>query len=375
MTEDVNSEDPQEEGLQQEAPSEAPGNDASFDPEEPHEDGLQQEVPPEPTEKGPILDPEEIEALMASVAPMEQVEALFASLPPLKQPKQVEPYMFDGGDQDGPARYPLFVNLQERMVEGLKDQWSDMFSREVSVAFDRMDEESYRAIITEEKDRVFFAYFVEGYGRMMLTFEIPLIVAYVDAMLGGDGEAHGEPSKILSSVERRLSERIAKSLENLLETAWEPVSRLDFEMFKIDTDPQFLSVAGATENCFSMCFNIQLDERLTAGFAIYYPRTFLEPMLENLRSTVSDESIMVDEEWRSDMDAALSVIPMTLRLRLGQCSMTIEQFLKMQVGDYLPLKVNESDPITLFADTIPMFQAQAGSQDGMLAAEIIGDIE
>jgi len=318
-----------------------------------------------------ILEPEEIEALMASMEPMEQAEALFASLPPLKQPEHVEPYGFETGEEDGPARYPLFVNLQERMAEFLKDQWSDTFSREIGVAFDRMPEESYRDIITSEQPRVFFAYTVEGYGPMMLAFDISLIVAHVDAMLGGDGDVVGETPKILSPVEHRLSQRIAKSLEKHLETAWEPVTILDFELLKIDTDPQFLSVAGATENCFSMYFNIQLDEKTTGIFALHYPRTFLEPMLDNLRSTVSDDAVVVDEEWKTAMEESLNSVPIPMILRMGECELTVEQFLRLSEGDYLPFHIKEGEPVTLWADNIPMFQAQAGSQDGVLAAEIL----
>ncbi|MDQ6995709.1 MAG: FliM/FliN family flagellar motor switch protein [Mariprofundaceae bacterium] len=325
-------------------------------------------------QSSPILEPEEIEALMASMEPMEQAEALFASLPPLKQPENIESYNFESGEVDGPARYPLFVNLQERMAEFLKDQWSDTFNRDIGVAFDHMLEEGYRDIITDEKTRVFFAYTVEGYGPMMLAFDVPLIIAHVDAMLGGDGEACGEIPKALSPVERRLSQRIAKSLEKHLETAWEPVTILDFELFKIDTDPQFLSVAGATENCFSMYFNIQLDEKTTGSFALHYPRTFLEPMLDNLRSTVSDDAVVVDEEWKAAMEKSLSVVPMPIILRLGECSLTIEDFLRLSEGDYLPFQVNEGEPATLWVNNTVMFQAQAGSQDGVLAAEILNKV-
>jgi len=319
----------------------------------------------------PILKPEEIQALMASMEPMEQAEALFASLPPLKQPKEVAPYQFESGTEDGPARYPLFINLQERMAEFLKEQWSDTFNHEIGVAFDHEIEEGYRDIITREKPRVFFAYTVEGYGRMMLAFDISLIIAHVDAMLGGDGEACGEVPKSLSPVERRLSQRIARSLEQHLETAWDPVTRLDFELFKIDSDPQFLGVGGATEQCFSMYFNIQIQENMTGSFALHYPRSFLEPMLNDLQSSVRDDAIAIDEEWQASLDESLGAIPIPVMLRLGECTMTIEQFLRLSEGDYLPFQINEGDPAMLWVDRVPMFHAQAGSQDGQLAAELL----
>jgi len=58
-------------------------------------------------------------------------------------------------------------------------------------------------------------------------------------------------------------------------------------------------------------------------------------------------------------------------LRMGECELTVEQFLRLSEGDYLPFHIKEGEPVTLWADNIPMFQAQAGSQDGVLAAEIL----
>jgi len=322
----------------------------------------------------PILEPEEIEALVASVAPGETVEALFATLPPLKQPETIEDFSFESAGGDGPARYPLFVNLQERMAEALKEQWSDTFNRDVTVTFQSMNQVPYSDVIDTEEPQVFFAYSAEGFGRMMLSFDLSLIVAHVDAMLGGNGEVYGEDIIDLSPVEKSLSERIAQSLEMHLEKVWKPVTILDFVLFKIDTDPQFLSVASAHDACFSMQFEIQLDEDVKGMFALHYPRTFLEPMLDNLRSTMSDEPTSVDQEWEQRLQVALNDVPITMRLEMGQCEMNVGQFLSLSSGDYLPLKVSESEPSMLWVDDMPMFQAQAGSQDGMLAAELIHKI-
>jgi len=328
--------------------------------------GLEPEV-----QAKPILEPEEIEALVASVAPGETVEALFATLPALKQPESVEDFSFESTGGDGPGRYPLFVNLQERMAEALQEQWTDVFSRNVTVTFQSMDQVSYSDVINAENSQVFFAYSVEGFGKMMLSFDLSLIVAHVDAMLGGSGESYGEEILTLSPIERSLSERIAQSLEMHLEGAWKPVAVLDFELFKLDTDPQFLAVASSYDPCFSMFFEIQLDEGVKGVFALHYPRTFLEPILDNLRSTMSDEPTSVDKDWEQQLQDSLNDVPITMRLEMGQCEMNVGQFLSLSPGDYLPLKVGESEPSILWVDRMPMFQARVGSQDGVLAAELI----
>jgi len=325
-------------------------------------------------ESGPVLDPEEIDALMATMAPDEQAEAMFATLPPLSQPESVEVYGFDQADEDGPGKYPLFVNVQERMIEALNDQLKDVFRREVSTTFKEMSQKEYSEVINEERIRVFFVFSVEGLGRMMVTFDIALIVAYVDAMLGGSGEAY-EGVGTLSPVEQKLAQRIASSLGSLLEEMWKPIRVMNYELFKLETDPQFLAVAGSNEGCFSMDYEVRLDESVSGIFTVHYPRTFLEPILDDLRTAEGDEPVTVDEEWQADLAEAVEAVPFSLRLELGECTMDIAHFLKLEPGDLLPLSKGEQEPAVLWAGSMPMFEVMAGSQDGKLAFEIMNEIK
>ena len=198
----------------------------------------------------PILAPEEIEALMARVAPSEETEALFAALPPVRQPEQVDAFRFGTADEDTPKRYPMFINLQERLVEMLDEQWDELFRRDISVQLGSLESTVYKDLITVEQPQVYFVFEVDGYGRMMMTCSTDMIVAFVDAMLGGEGESTDEPQS-LSPVELRLSERIAEKLATTLSTLWHPVHALDFQVYKLDDDPQFLAVTSAYEKCFS----------------------------------------------------------------------------------------------------------------------------
>lgn len=329
-------------------------------------------------EAKPVLEPEEIDALMASMAPDEQAEAMFASLPPLTQPESVEAYDFTRDDDNSPEKYPLFVNVQERLIEALGEQWGDIFQREVTTSSQGMSEKKYLEIISNESPRVYFAYTVEGHGRMMVTFETSLIVAYVDAMLGGAGESYGEVSGPLSPIEQRLAKRISSSLEAMLENAWKPIHVMNFELFKIDTDPQFLTVAGSGDSCFSMDFEISLDkgseEDVKGIFSLHYPRSFLEPILEDLSLTVSDEVVAVDEVWEAEMGKAMESIPLSLHVLFGECTLDIAQFLKLSPGDMLPLNKGEQELAVLSTDTMPMFDVMVGSQDGKLAFEIMNKI-
>ncbi|MDQ6970727.1 MAG: FliM/FliN family flagellar motor switch protein [Mariprofundus sp.] len=318
----------------------------------------------------PILAPEEIEALMAEIKPSEQTDAMFASLPPMQQPEQVNSFHFDHVDEDSPERYPMFVNLQERLVEMLDEQWDELFKRDISVQLNKLESTVYKNLITTEHPEVFFVFEVEDYGRMMVTFDTALIVAFVDAMLGGDGEASDEPTS-LSPVELRLSERIAVKIGETLCKLWQPVHELNFQIFKLDHDPQFLAVTGAMEKCFSSYFDVKLSDELTGQLGVHYPRSFLEPMFEMLRVSVSDEPTSADSEWSDNLIQRISQTSANVCVEMGRCQIDIGTFLALKPGEFLPLKTRISDPCSLWVEDIPLFLARAGEREGTLAVEII----
>ncbi|MDX8384831.1 MAG: FliM/FliN family flagellar motor switch protein [Ghiorsea sp.] len=324
----------------------------------------------------PILAPEEIDALMEAVAPSEQASAMLATLPPIEQPEHVEAFDYASAVEDAPDRYPLFDNLRQRMGESLKEQWADVFKREISVSPEGLERRIYQDVLQDdvETPQVFFVYEVDGFGRMMVACELTLIVAYIDAMLGGLGEVIGDVSDTLSPVELKLSSRIAASLEKLLAGMWEPVRSMKFTLLKLEVDPQFLAVAGSTDPCFSVKYEIKTSEEMRGYFHIHYPRSFLEPVLDSLRSAISDEPAVIDEEWESTLQNSIEQVPLTLRLELAQCNLNIKQFLGLRAGDFLPLSKSEAEPSTLWVSSTPMFQAMPGSQDGILAAELTASL-
>ena len=324
----------------------------------------------------PILAPEEIEALMQSVAPGEQAHAMLAMLPPLLQPENVEEYRFPSALDNGPERYPLLYTLQQRMAESIKDNWSEVFKREITISSEGIVDQTYEEIIkpSDEKKKVYFVFEALGFGRMMIACEIGLIIAYIDAMLGGSGETFEVGGDALSPVEYKLSVRIADQFKELLSNMWEPVTEMEFKLLKLEVDPQFLAVAGLNDSCFSIAFETKLSEDLRGDFFIHYPRTFLEPILDNLRTASSEEPKVVDAEWESKLHQSIEKVPLTIRLEMGRCELNIKQFLALRPGDFLPISKNENEPSLVWVSSYPMFEAMPGSRDGMLAAELTKQI-
>ena len=322
----------------------------------------------------PVLNPEEVADLLEEVSTDEINDALFSSLPDIPQPENAEVYEF-GSKDDGPDRYPLFKGVQERTLKDWREAWSDLFKKEVEMSELETSYKIYGEEIAGRDRTVFFSFECENLGRMMVCVDIPVIISCVDSMLGGDGEIDLEDVELLSPVEQKLSIRISNQIEGFLEGSWAPIEKLDFKVHKIDTDPQFLSVAAASEKMFGMSGTIKLNSMVSGKIDVFYPRTFIEPLLDLLRSSDStDDSTQDDPEWNDILTKALNTIDLEMVVDLGSTRITIADFLELNSGDEIALNTNESNPLVGKIRGHELYELSIGEKDGQIMGEITKEI-
>ena len=314
----------------------------------------------------PVLEAEEIAALMQAVVPEEKAIALFAALPPVEQPKKVDNFEFSGNADFGPESFPMFGNMHERIAEMMTERWNNAMRREVPVFFKDLLKRSYLDILDADTPRVYFTIDSPGLDSMLIVLDMPLVIAYIDAVLGGDGVVDDLERMTLTSVETRLAARMMDMIDVILSRLWQPVRSLKLQLRRIDTDPMSLALTAEDVTCFSVTHIIVLNEEVRGEFSLHYPLPFLEPMLETMRMQDRVKTQAVDEEWEKILKASIDGVPLQIRLELDRC--------RILVRDFLRLKVPEDDPITLWAEDLPLFEVQPGQHQGMLAAEIIGPI-
>ena len=318
----------------------------------------------------PVLEPEEIAALMEKIAPNEQAQAIFATLPPIPQPDSVETFSYENEGPEGPERYPLFGVIQQHLADHLREHLSGVFQRSLSLDLEEMKQAAYDEVVTGEEAQVYLVFECDGFGPMLVMISTRLVVTYVDALLGGNGDPHPDMEE-LSPVEERLTIRLANALKGMLEASWKPVTSLCFKLVKVETDLDFLGVASSKDACFNSAYRIRLSKEVSGQLNICYPRTFLEPFLNNLRAGTQETPATLDEAWSRELLACLQDASVELRLELGTMPMQVRDFLTLKPGDHLPMYKRERDPVTLWVESEPMFQVMAGQREGSLAAEIV----
>jgi len=318
----------------------------------------------------PVLNPNEIAALMASIGPEEEAKALFATLPPMSQPKKVKKLSLQQMAANSPVRSPSFIKLHELLTEALQRQWLEPINDEAVMELQEMVSETYAKVLKPDGVKVYFVFDCKERGCMLISLDTPTAVALVDFMLGGAAKSVNSEINVLSRVEQRLCRRIGQAVAVVMTEIWQTGCDISFDLCLIETKPDRLEIAASSDPFASVRYALNLNESLSGEMAIHYPLTMLDPLLKSMRAAHDDDPRDKDEAWIADLRRATDKLPLTLRLELGHCQLTIRDFLNVSTGDILPMNMNEHDPATLWVESVPMFLAMPGHRNGILAAEI-----
>lgn len=322
----------------------------------------------------PILEKEEVQALLSALGPEEKTSALLASLPMMPQPETVDDFEYGENQAAGPDQYPMFSHLHNRFAEMMIDSWGNVYHSEISAFFKETTAKSYLDILDNYDPRIYFTMESPDLGSMLVVADMPLVVSYIDAVLGGNGDVTKEEDTVLTPLELKLAERVAQSISATLAELWKPLKEMEFELKRTNLDPMSLALTAEDVTCFSITNVIVVTDDIRGDITIHYPLSFLEPMLMAMRAQIRDQSSGIDEEWDRELQGAILHTRIPLRLELSRCQISVSDFLQIKPGDFLPIVHPEDEAAILWIDQYPSFTAKPGQQQGMLAAEIIEQI-
>ncbi|TCJ13471.1 flagellar motor switch protein FliM [Parasulfuritortus cantonensis] len=205
-------------------------------------------------------------------------------------------------------------------------------------------------------------------GTALFVFDPNLVFLVVDNLFGGDGRYHMRvEGRDFTLAEQRI---IRKMLDVVFEEygkAWEPIHPVQLEYVRSEMNTQFANIATPTEVVVVSTFNIELG---TSGgdFHICMPYSMIEPMRDQLTSTMQADRAEADERWVTEMSLQVQDAEVELVAHLGQADITLRQILDLKVGDVISLDLPEA--VVAEVDGVPLFECHYGQKNGQLALKV-----
>ena len=318
---------------------------------------------------------------MEKVLSQEEINALFSAMSTddLSLPSQPEKgvatrkianYDFQRADRISQDQMRSLHLLHEHFGRNFASSLSAYLRAFVDVNLASLEQVSYSAFIKSLPDPTLFASIGMRPldGNIALELNPSLAFPMIDMILGGPGRALAEP-RTLTEIELNIIEGVIKLAMRDLCGAWHPIMDLEFYLEGKGTKAQMFQIVSPAETVIAVSLDLKIGET-TGAMNLCIPAR----ILKMLRSRF-------DQQWNSRRQKSeggeakrvydlIKPVPVALTGEILRSKLTMDDLLKVTVGDVVVLNERISDPVFLCIGGIAKFVGRIVQRRGKRAFEI-----
>lgn len=249
---------------------------------------------------------------------------------------------------------------------------------------------TYVQITVASVDQIPFEEFVRSIPNMTLinVFEVPPLdgnilmeinpnIAYsmLDRLMGGSGASHSNVDNLTEIETKIMTNLFERSFDNLRE-AWENIVEIDPMLIELEVNPQFLQMISPNETVVVISLNTIIGET-TGMINICLPHVVLEPIVPNLsvRYWMQSNTKEMSPEQIKTLENRVKQATLPVVAELGTTSISVEDFLMMNIGDVIELDQKITNPLILKVGNLPKFTVQPGKLNKKMAVQILDPLK
>jgi flagellar motor switch protein FliM len=208
-------------------------------------------------------------------------------------------------------------------------------------------------------------------GFAYVSVEPGLVLTLLDGFFGGSGRATADPLAAIAPAAQRFLALLLRSLAADLSAAWAPVTPVDFELVKQETNPRLVQLGGPQESILVLKFTVEFGAR-SGGMDWLLPEALLAPVRESLAADGGQTALRRQEAWGPALTAGLQSAEVDTRAILAQAQISLRELVRLSPGDIIPIETPEH--VMLYAGDIPLYRGRFGVSQGRNALKIISGV-
>jgi flagellar motor switch protein FliM len=327
--------------------------------------------------RGETLSQAEIESLLATL-PAEDGTAV-AAPPPRKAPgKQVRTWDFRKPDKFSKDHMRSLLVLHQNFARIASSALTGRMRAGVTIKVTSVEQGLYEEYLdllpAHSIANVVSLHPLEG--NIIFEFQPQLAMVMLDRMLGGSGTTTVENKRDLTDIELALVRNLVRTLLEGMREAWLNLAETAPVIEEISTSPHLVQVAAPTDIVVIVLLEVQVGTHL-GTISLCIPHLLLEPLMQRLSAQVwivSNRRGTATPEMRARITDGLRGASLTVSAVLGEASITIDEILRLQVGDVLLLGQGAVHDTRVTVVGRTKFRGVPGVVGGRMAVQIT-DVE
>jgi flagellar motor switch protein FliM len=212
-------------------------------------------------------------------------------------------------------------------------------------------------------------------GAALITMDSNLVFTLVDSILGGTGTPGlNADSRLFTSIELRLMEKIIKDVLIDMEKSWAHILPTKMSLLRMEMNPRLVTIVPPEYQVITMSLEIQVEE-FTGAMQFAIPYMTIDPIRDKLKTGTQLDIMAIDPQWSTRLSAELIEAPVELTVELGGSWITLNDLLNLSAGDTIILNKECRSELTVKVEGKEKFTASPGVHAGNKAVRISGFIE
>ncbi|AEG59539.1 flagellar motor switch protein FliM [Desulforamulus ruminis] len=207
-------------------------------------------------------------------------------------------------------------------------------------------------------------------GIALMETNLQFLFPLIDLQFGGPGEM---PLKIreLTDIELSVANRIIRRLLDHLSISWKDIAAVTPKIESIDANPHLHQLMSPNDIVAVITLSTEVGNEVKGLINICLPYNFLDSILSKFSAanqfTTDNEQEEQDlkalEYWLGESDVEISIL-------IGQATITVKDFLQLQIGDVLSTNRSFTQDMDMHIDDELKYKVQAGTVGQGLAVQV-----
>jgi flagellar motor switch protein FliM len=207
-------------------------------------------------------------------------------------------------------------------------------------------------------------------GNILIELASNLGFTIIDRMLGGLGDPL-DKAREFSEIELSVLERIFVVLVDLLREPWQNVVEIHPRLERIETNSQFAQIISPSEMIAIITINMTIGN-VEGLMNVCLPFMTLEDIMDKLNTKYwfSTMQSRDSEDYEAFIETAINKAQIPIKALLGRSSISVMDFVNLQVGDIIRLDSHVDDELDVYVGNIVKFKALPGSGSEAYAVKV-----
>lgn len=213
-------------------------------------------------------------------------------------------------------------------------------------------------------------------GSILFETNPQFVYQVIDILLGGSGNGKYK-AREFTDIDKNIILKINQGLISNLKLAWGDIIDVgDPEIENLETNPALNQTLAPHEPVALITFSVEMGESHTF-INMCIPYLSIEKILEKLVVQYwyqeNDDGVVV--ESRHKMRERLNIVQLPMMAKLGTANITVDDFLKLSIGDVITLDSKSSEPVALYLNEKAHFTAKPGVMGKNMGIQILDIID